>query len=117
LLPLQASSVAITGSRHDQRVRRAGQLASTTDAIGNTTLSTYDASGNQLTSMDTLGFVTSYQYDGAGHVLQTTDVLGNTTSDTYDANGKKTSETALRTNFDGSGFFAVTTYQYDCWGT
>jgi RHS repeat-associated protein len=93
-----------------------GNLASTTDPIGNTTHYTYDASGNQLTSMDALGFVTNYQYDGAGHVLQTTDALGNTTSDTYDANGNTTSESANRTNYDGTGFLAVTTYQYDALG-
>jgi RHS repeat-associated protein len=95
-------------------------LEKKTDALGNTTQYSYDASGLwpslPLTETDPLGNVTANAYDNAGHLTQRTDTLGHVTTYVYDANGNKTSETASRENFDRSGAIITTTYQYDALG-
>ena len=49
-----------------------GQLATASDALGNTTSYTYDALGDIATSTDPAGQVTAYAYDAAGNLLTTT---------------------------------------------
>lgn len=49
-----------------------GELASTTDPLGNATSYTYDAIGDQLTDTNAAGVTTAYTYDAAGNLLTTT---------------------------------------------
>jgi RHS repeat-associated protein len=80
-------------------------IISETDPDGNTTTSTYDASGNLLTRTDPLGGVTTYTYNALNEVLTSADPLGNTAAYSYDAAGNPLSVTDPL----GHG----TTYQYD----
>ena len=87
-----------------------GDLAETTDALGNISGYSYDGAGNRTSETDggntynssthTVGCasgttcpVTSTSYDGVGRVLTKTNPLGVTTLYTYDANGNRTCET------------------------
>lgn len=79
-------------------------IISETDPDGNTTTSTYVASGNLLTRTDPLGGVTTYTYNALNEVLTETGPLGNTTTYSYDAAGNQLSVT------DSLGH--GTTYQY-----
>src|SRR5262249_53360356 len=54
-----------------------------------------------------------YAYDAAGHVLHMTDKLGNVIDYTYDANGNKLTQGQGRTDYYGTGYYAVDTYTYD----
>ena len=49
-----------------------GNLASTTDALGNSTKYTYDALGDRVTQTNPAGVMTAYTYDAAGNLLTTT---------------------------------------------
>ncbi len=49
-----------------------GQLASTADALGNTSSYTYDAFGNRISQTNSAGVTTAYTYDDAGNLLTTT---------------------------------------------
>jgi RHS repeat-associated protein len=49
-----------------------GELASTTDPLGNATSYTYDALGDKLTETTPAGVTTAYTYDAAGDLLTTT---------------------------------------------
>jgi len=49
-----------------------GQLATTTDPMGNVTSDTYDAMGNLATTTDPSGVVTAFTYDADGKPLTTT---------------------------------------------
>src|ERR1700687_2935042 len=56
-----------------------GTVASTADALGNTTTFTYEPAFSQLTSVtDAIGHVTTFDYDGRGNLLRVTDANGNT---------------------------------------
>ena len=90
-------------------------VSRTTDPFGNTTHYTYDGRGgtDRLTETDVFGFVSSYLYDDAHHVTHMTDRLGNVTDSTYDANGNKLTQGQTRTDYGGSGAYAVTKYTYD----
>jgi RHS repeat-associated protein len=48
------------------------ELASITDAMGNTTSYTYDALGDRITETNPAGVTTAYSYDAAGNLLSTT---------------------------------------------
>ena len=68
-------------------------VTSVTDPNGHTTTSTYDASGNLLSSTDALGNTTSYTYNAFNEVLTVTSPLGEVTVSTYDAHGNLLSTT------------------------
>lgn len=61
-------------------------VTATTNALNQTTTSTYDAQGNRLTKIDALG-TTTYTYNQFGEVLTVTDAMGGVTTNTYDAQG------------------------------
>ncbi len=77
---------------------RCGQLASSTDAAGNTTRYTgYDASGRLTQMIDPNGLQTRHEYDASGRVVRTTKITASGVSRVrtfaYDANGKLVSAT------------------------
>ncbi|MGA9129688.1 MAG: chitobiase/beta-hexosaminidase C-terminal domain-containing protein, partial [Terracidiphilus sp.] len=90
-----------------------GNMTSRTDALGRSTIYTYDSLGRKqtmITPTPTAGIggsasTTNYQYDALGNVIETDAPLGRKTYSTYDANGNKTSDT----DADGN----VTYYIYD----
>ena len=86
----------------------AGDLASTTDPVGNVSRYGYNtATARRTSAVSPAGVAagvapgctppakgcTSYGYDAWGHVTTTTDPLGHTTKAGYDADGNKTSAT------------------------
>jgi len=81
------------------------KLTSITDPLGNTTRYTYDAFGHVLTTMDPNGHTTSYAHNSFGQVTQITDALGQTTTYSYDASGNVAAITDPLGN--------TTTYAYD----
>jgi YD repeat-containing protein len=82
-----------------------GQLIQTTDARGNATAIVYDAQGQPTRITDALGNVTETTYDTLGRVLTERDARGAITRYTYDANGNRLTAT------DALG--GVTTNTYD----
>jgi RHS repeat-associated protein len=71
-----------------------GNLRKYTDALGNSTTYTYDATFNKVTSIqDPLGNRSTYGYDSRGNRITQTDANGHTTSYRYDANGLLTETT------------------------
>ena len=73
-----------------------GDLVSKTDPLGNQTTYTYDAAGNQTSSVEPLGnvsggtpsnYTVSSNYDADGRTLSRTNELGYTTTYTFDAAG------------------------------
>ena len=52
-----------------------------------TSYSTYDANGNQISTTDPLGHVTSYTFDTLNRLVKTTNALAGVTSTSYDALG------------------------------
>lgn len=80
----------------------AGNQTSSVDPRGNasggnpnnfTQNSAYDEDGRLLTSQDELNNLTSYSYDAAGNQATTTDPNGYLTCDSYDANNRLLAET------------------------
>ncbi len=72
----------VTTSEHDAL----GRVTLRTDAIGETTRSTYDRYGNMLTQTDVYG-TTTFTYDVLGRLTTTTNPAGETIRTIYDANG------------------------------
>ena len=92
-----------------------GNLLTTTDWLGNTTVNTYDTTdrltsttdpyghvivkniyddaGNTMTTYDALGNKTINKYDKRGRLICIIDPLGNTTNNTYDNAGNTITET------------------------
>jgi RHS repeat-associated protein len=70
----------------------AQQLATITDAAGNTWSYGYDLLGDQKSQSDPDAGAVSSLYDPAGQLMSTTDARGKTISYTYDADGRKTAE-------------------------
>jgi RHS repeat-associated protein len=72
-----------------------GAMVSQTRAAGTayeaTTLNTYDADLNLVSTTDPAGALTSFTYNGDGRTLTLTDALDHTTTFTYDALGNVTS--------------------------
>jgi RHS repeat-associated protein len=68
------------------------QLATITDADGNTWSYTYNLLGEQLTASDPDAGTSTSTYDGAGQLMTVTDARGKTTSYTYDQDGRETAE-------------------------
>lgn len=84
-----------------------GDIASITDALGNT--ETYTYSGHSLTEFrDKNGHTTSYTYNALGLPVTVTDALGNQTTYAYDDKGWQLSVT------DAEG--GVTSFEYDAVG-
>jgi YD repeat-containing protein len=74
---------------------------------------TYDAAGNVLTTTDALGAVTSYTYDENGNVLTTTDPLGNVVSRTYGSRNEVLTETRIGADANSPGASHTTRFVYD----
>ena len=62
----------------------------TTNALGHSSTSRYNAAGRQTKSTDPLGGATTTAYTEAGHVASTTAADGSVTSNEYDAAGRRT---------------------------
>jgi RHS repeat-associated protein len=89
----------------------AGHQTSVTDALNKTTSSAYDALGRQISTTDALLHKTQYIYNGDGQMVKTIFANGSTSQVAYDTNGRKSSETdpmGLTTNFgyDAQGHLA-----------
>ena len=69
-----------------------GNVLSTTDALGNTTQSTWTAQKQIATQTDALGRVTSYSYDATGRATKTTYPDGTSESTSYDADGNTSTQ-------------------------
>jgi YD repeat-containing protein len=97
--------------------------------LGETTRYTYDFRDRQTSSTNALNQTTSTTYDAIGNVLSITDASGNTTRYVYDALNRKTAETnalnlsrtfaydavgSLVKNVDRNG--RVRTFNYDAIG-
>lgn len=85
-----------------------GNMASSTDALGNTETTVYDTRNHPLTQTDRGGLVTTKTYDSAGNLLTVLNPDGGTIGYTYDANNRIVSMTDTRGT--------VTTYTYDADG-
>lgn len=68
-----------------------GQLASTTDAAGNTWKWQYDLHGRQIRAEDVDKGVSTMTYDALGQLSTVTDALNNTLTYSYDKMGRTTS--------------------------
>lgn len=109
-------------------------------AVWATTYTWYDAEGRQTMSVDPMGYVTTWTYNGFGDVTGQTEygtlvstsgiqpggpqpavvannALDRVTTTSYDQEGRKASESVLRTYTDVSGNvvrgYVTTTYGYD----
>ncbi|WP_448102750.1 RES domain-containing protein [Luteibacter jiangsuensis] len=109
-------------------------------AVWATTYTWYDAEGRQTMSVDPMGYVTTWTYNGFGDVTGQTEygtpvstsgiqpdgpkpavvanpALDRVTTTAYDQEGRKASESVLRTYTDASGNvvrgYVTTTYGYD----
>ncbi|NUP50377.1 MAG: hypothetical protein HOW97_24165 [Catenulispora sp.] len=83
------------------------QVTSYTDPMGETTATTFDATGNPLTYTDASGRGAAAEYDANNNVVRYTGPGSATSTYTYDANGNITS---------ASGPLAVNAYTYDSAG-
>ncbi|MBI5117896.1 RHS repeat protein, partial [Candidatus Poribacteria bacterium] len=83
----------------------AGRVLSMTDSEGNTTTFTFDPNGNRLTSTDAAGKTSSFRYDKKSRLVSATDSAGNTTHTNYDGNGN----VVARTDAKGS----TTTFKFN----
>jgi len=88
-----------------------GQQTSLTDADGNTTFSTYDSVGRQLTKVNSLGSKWTYSYDPNGNLISTTDADGRTTNYTYNQLNQVTAENWIGS--DGTTVIRTITYTYN----
>ncbi|MEE8574169.1 MAG: RHS repeat-associated core domain-containing protein, partial [Thermodesulfobacteriota bacterium] len=69
-------------------------LASFTDANGNTTSYSYDLMSRLLTETDALGAVTNYSYDSVGNLSSSTDAASNVTTYGYDLLNRLTTQSS-----------------------
>ena len=76
----------------------------TMDALGNTTITTYDAVSNTIAVTDPLNHTTTTTYDGVGNVIGITDALNRTTEYVYDGLNRPTQ------TVDAIGNTTVTAY-------
>jgi RHS repeat-associated protein len=90
-----------------------GNLLDTADPLGKKTVYTYNTQGLPLTVTDPLNGTTTFKYDATGHVTSQTDALNNVTSFTYDANGNKLTQAVTRTRSDGTLETLTTSFVYD----
>lgn len=85
-----------------------GQLVSTTDPAGKTTLLQYDGLGRLIQSTDPLAQVTHYSWDAFDRLTSLTDAKGNTHHFEYDKAGRLVKETrplgdTTRYSYDAAG--------------
>jgi RHS repeat-associated protein len=114
-LNLEATTTDALGDTTTSSYDTFGNLVSTTGPSGGATSFTYDASGNPASLTDADGNTTAFVYDGAGHLLQQTDALGHVTSYTYDADGNQLTQTTTLTTPAGVRPL-VTSTTYDAQG-
>jgi YD repeat-containing protein len=86
-------STVNNGVKTDYTYDSNGNLATVTDANGNTTKYQTYQYGKPTIVIDPKGNKTTYSYDYRGLILSDTDAKGNTTTYTYDVNGRPTSIT------------------------
>lgn len=93
----------------------AGNLSTSTDALGNMTRFTYEASFNKVSTItDPLGNVTSFTYDSRGNLLSRTDENSRVSSFAYNSFGLLTETTdplnqKTILSYDGSGNLVAAT--------
>jgi RHS repeat-associated protein len=77
-----------------------GRVVSTTNALGQTSQSTYDLLNRVTKVTDALGHLTSFGYDDNGNLTSLTDALNHATSYSYDDLNRVTSRTDPLTRSD-----------------
>lgn len=87
---------------------RHGNLASRTDALGNTWAFGYNGFGDRTSEVDARGHQSSFQYDANGRMTRMTDRAGQVTRYRYDVAGRLVEE------IDPLG--RTSTYEYDAAG-
>lgn len=93
-----------------------GNVAVTTDPLGNSTRFTYDKASRAIEAKDPIGNVSTTTYTPGGRRASVTDGEANKTSWTYDGNGRVATETSPRGNADpprAALFTAVFHYDYN----
>jgi RHS repeat-associated protein len=98
----------VTGQSTTFYYDKLGRVEKVVDALGNSTLTAYDANGNVHTRADQLNRVTTYEYDALNRLIRTIDPLGGVTETTYDSSGNR-----IATK-DALG--KITNYTYDAAG-
>lgn len=91
-----------------------GFLASSSDALGQTTSFVYDRMGRVLAETNALGGVTRMTYDASGNRLSTTDALGRSTFTSYDAMNRVQTVRAPRATLTAAT--PVSSFAYDATG-
>jgi len=91
----------------------AQQLASISDAAGNTWSNTYDLAGNRLTTVTPDAGKTTSTYDAAGQLMTVTDARTKQVSFTYDNDGRKTAEYDTTGGASESGSDELAAWKYD----
>ncbi len=92
-----------------------GMVAETIDALGHVTQYRFDGQMNLTQVLGPLGTKSVYAYDALGDIIKATDPLGLTASFTYDNQGRMLSYQDVRGNstqyrYDGSGNLMAITY-------
>jgi RHS repeat-associated protein len=85
-----------------------------------TTVTTYDAAGNAVKSLDPLNHSAWFRYDGLNRLISTTNALSGTTLTQYDAVGNRILVTdvltrATRYEYDKLNRLITTTFPYTGW--
>ena len=75
-----------------------------TNALGKTTVYTYDGVDNRTSVTDALGNRSEFTYNSLGQVLTAQDALNNTTTITYDANGRVLKTKDAQNNETSNGY-------------
>jgi RHS repeat-associated protein len=91
-VPISPSDPAADYDQTSYAYTPASQLASITDAAGNTWSWTYDLLGDQLTATDPDSGQVTNTYDAASQLMTATDARGKQVSYTYDGDGRKTAK-------------------------
>lgn len=105
---LETANIDALGKATKSLVDGVGRAIRKIDELGNATVYTYDASGNQLSVRDANNVGRDVVYDELGRPGLTTDTASDTTSTTYDKSGNRTAA------IDGKSH--STLYVYDARG-
>jgi RHS repeat-associated protein len=89
------------------------QLATVTDATGDTWSYFYDLNGDEVSAADPDAGTSSSTYDANGNMLSSTDARGKTVSYTYDADGRKAAEYDTTGGAAPSGSDQLAAWTYD----
>lgn len=87
-----SGSILVSMSAVSTTYDAAGNVASVTDAQGNTTTYTYDVRNRKISETQPGDIVTQYGYDAVGNLISVTDPRGFITTYAYDALNRKVSE-------------------------